>query len=222
MESDCSLRIDVEHELQWEATVPCIEIGVGVKHGIVTLMGSVDSYAVKRAAERAAARVRGVKAVSNQLTVKLPGPAEPSDSDIAWAAANVLGWNTLVPEKRIRIGVSGGWVTLEGAVDWNFQRTAAEDAVANLAGVIGIMNLIDVQPTIPPDEIKEQLEAALQRNNDLDEHHIIVEVVDDCVTLWGTVKSLAQRDAVAQTAWSAPGVREVSNHTMVEAVTTSV
>ena len=217
MNNDLSLRQDVERELVWEPIVRSGEIGVGVRDGIVTLMGTVDSFAIKRAAERAAARVRGVKAVSNQLEVKLPGPAEPTDADIAWASANVLAWNTLVPHDQIHISVSRGWVTLEGFVDWCFQRTAAVDSVAQLTGVVGITNLIHVEPAVSPEEMKAQIESALARSAQVDEAQIIVETARDIVTLWGTVDSWADRNAAEAAAWSAPGVRDVSNHISVEA-----
>jgi osmotically-inducible protein OsmY len=216
MPEDLSLRQDVERELGWEPIVRSAEIGVAVKEGVVMLSGAVESYPAKRAAERAAARVRGVKAVSSQLEVRPGGPEERSDPGIAWAAANVLAWNALVPADRIRVEVSQGWITLEGSVDWRFQRTAAEDAVADLAGVVGVTNLIGVCPSVPPEEIRGEIETALQRSAELDARRIIVETSGDCVTLWGSVDSQAQRDAAEQAAWSAPGVRDVSNHISVE------
>jgi len=217
MPTDLSLREDVERELSWEPIVRSAEIGVAVRDGVVMLTGSVDSYAVKRAAERAAARVRGVKALSSELEVKPAVSLGRSDPDIAWSAANVLAWNALVPAERIRVAVSQGWVTLEGTVDWRFQRTAAEDAVAELAGVVGVTNLVNVSPPVPVEETKEQIETALSRNAEVDARRIVVEVRGDCVTLWGAVDSWAQREAVERAAWSAPGVREVSNHVTVEA-----
>ena len=217
MPEDLSLRQDVERELGWEPIIRSAEIGVAVKEGVVMLSGVVESYPAKRAAERAAARVRGVKAVSSQLEVRPEGLAERSDPGIAWAAANVLAWNTLVPADRIRVEVSQGWITLEGFVDWRFQRTAAEDAVADLAGVVGVSNLISVAPSVPPEEIRGEIEATLQRSAEVDARRIIVETHGDCVTLWGSVDTDAQRNAAEQAAWSAPGVRDVSNHISVEA-----
>jgi osmotically-inducible protein OsmY len=150
------------------------------------------------------------------LEVKPAVLAPHSDPGIAWAAANVLAWNALVPAERIRVAVSQGWITLEGAVDWRFQRTAAEDAVAGLAGVVGVTNLISISPSVPPEEVKEAIETALYRSAEVEARRIIVEVRGDCVTLWGTVDSWAQREAAEQAAWSAPGVRDVSNHVTVE------
>ncbi|HUA20245.1 MAG TPA: BON domain-containing protein [Bryobacteraceae bacterium] len=217
MPDDLSLREDVERELGWEPIVRSAEIGVAVRDGVVMLTGAVDSYAVKRAAERAAERVRGVRAVSSQLEVRPAVSAGRTDPDIAWSAANVLAWNALVPAERIRVAVSEGWVTLEGTVDWRFQRTAAEDAAADLAGVVGVTNLINVSPPVPVEETKDEIETALHRNAEIDARRIIVEVRGDCVTLWGTVDSWAQRESVERAAWSAPGVREVANHVTVEA-----
>lgn len=216
MFQDKSVREDVIRELDWEPVVSSTEIGVGVKDGIVTLSGVVDSHAVKRAVERAAARVRGVRAVSSQLEVKPAGPAERSDADIAWAAANVLAWNALVPADRISVSVTKGWIILEGAVERRFQRTAAEDAVSDLAGVAGVTNLIVLRPVIPAQELKEEIEGALERCADVDCRRIVVEVDGDCVRLWGCVGSLAQREAAERAAWLAPGIRELSNHLTIE------
>jgi osmotically-inducible protein OsmY len=215
MSQDLRLREDVERELEWEPIVHSSEIGVGVKDGVVTLMGTIDSYSSKRAAERAATRVRGVKAVSSQLEVQSFAVGR-NDADVAWAAANVLSWNVLLPAERIRVEVSGGWVTLEGSVDWRFQRTAAEDCVRTLAGVRGITNLVSVNPSSPAEEIKQHIESALKRISSLDATRIIVEADCDRVTLWGCVGSSSHREFAEQTAWATPGVSEVSNHITVE------
>jgi len=216
MFQDKSLQEDVIRELDWEPVVRSTEIGVGVKDGIVTLSGVVDSHAVKRAVEKAAARVRGVLAVASQLEVKPAGPAERTDADIAWAAANVLAWNALVPEDRITVSVTHGWVVLEGAVERRFQKMAAEDAVADLAGVAGVTNLIAIRPVVPARELKEEIEDALRRCAGVDPTRVVVELDGDSVRLWGSVGSLAQREAAENAAWSAPGVREISNHITIE------
>jgi osmotically-inducible protein OsmY len=212
MTQDKSVREDVMSELDWEPVVRSTEIGVGVKDGIVLLSGVVDSHAAKRAVERAAGRVRGVRAVSSQLEVKPVGRAERTDADIAWAAANALAWNALVPPERVSVNVSKGWIVLEGAVERRFQKIAAEDAVADLAGVAGVTNLIAVRPSIPPRELKGEIETALNRAADLDARRIVVEVEGDCARLWGCVGSVSQREAAERAAWSAPGIRELSSH----------
>jgi osmotically-inducible protein OsmY len=211
MSQDLSLREDVQRELDWEPAVRAAEIGVSVRDGVVTLSGTVDSYPAKRAAERAAGRVPGVKAVSSQLEVRSTGPGR-GDQDIAWAAANVLAWNNLLPPERIRVGVSGGWVTLEGSVDWRFQRTVAEECVAKLTGVRGITNLLDLNPSVPDEELKQQIEQSLKRRAELDTIRIVVETHRDHVTLWGGVGSRAQRELAEQIVWAVPGVSDVSNH----------
>jgi osmotically-inducible protein OsmY len=216
MFQDKSVREDVIRELDWEPVIRSTEIGVGVKDGIVTLSGVVDSHAAKRAAEHAAARVRGVLAVSSQLEVQPVGPAERTDADIAWAAANTLAWNALVPKERISVSVSHGWVVLEGAVERRFQKVSAEDAVADLAGVRGVTNLIELRPVVPAQELKAEIETALARCADLNPRRIVVEVDGDCVRLWGSVGSLAQRESAERAAWSAPGLRELSNHLTIE------
>lgn len=216
MVRDKSLQEDVIRELDWEPVVSSTEIGVGVKDGIVTLNGVVENYAAKRAAERAVGRVRGVRAVSSQLVVKPADSAERTDADIAWAAANALAWNTLVPQGRLTVSVSKGWITVEGAVERQFQKMAAESAVADLAGVVGVTNLIGVQPTVQAQELKSEIETAVKRCADVNAQRIVVEVDNDCVRLWGSVGSLAQREAAERAAWSAPGVRQISNHLTIE------
>jgi len=163
MFEDKSVQEDVMRELDWEPAVHSTEIGVAVKDGIVMLSGTVGSYAVKRAVEHAATRVRGVKAVSSQIEVKPTGAGARSDADIAWAAANTLAWNALVPSGRVTVSVTNGWITLEGVVERRFQRDAAEDAVWGLAGVVGVTNLITLCAAVPAQELKDEIESALAR-----------------------------------------------------------
>ena len=216
MFEDKSIQEDVIRELDWEPVVRSTEIGVAVKDGIVMLNGTVESYALKRAVERAATRVRGVKAVSSRIDVRPTGGAERSDADIAWAAANALAWNALVPSGRVTVSVTNGWITLEGMVERRFQRDAAEDAVWGLAGVVGITNLITLSAGVPAQELKEEIESALARRAGVKSRRIVVEVEDNRVRLWGSVGSLAEREEAERAAWSVPGICDLSNHLTIE------
>lgn len=209
--SDTQIQADVLAELKWDARVQPNEVGVSVKDGIVTLTGYVDSYTKKWAAEERAHRVAGVKAVANDIQVRLPGSSERTDADLAAAARRALEWNTLVPADRVRITVSSGFVTLEGDVDWQYERDAAERAVRNLVGVKGVSNLIRVKPNAMPQNIKERIEQALRRIIEEDARNITVEVEGSKVILRGTVRSWAERQEAERTAWSAPGITSVDN-----------
>ena len=164
MKSDRELQIDVLDELRWEPGVKATDIGATVKDGVVTLEGTVDSYAEKWAAEKAVKRLPGVKALAVELQVKLPGSSERTDADIAKTAETVLKWDVLVPRDRIKVTVEKGFLTLEGEVDRQFQRSAAERAVHHLTGVKGVSNQITIKPKVAPTEVKEKIEAALKRN----------------------------------------------------------
>ena len=214
--SDTQIQADVLAELKWDARVQPNEVGVSVKDGIVTLTGYVDSYTKKWAAEERAHRVAGVKAVANDIQVRLPGSSERTDADLAAAARRALEWNTLVPADRVRITVSSGFVTLEGDVDWQYERDAAERAVRNLVGVKGVSNLIRVKPNAMPQNIKERIEQALRRIIEEDARNITVEVEGSKVILLGTVRSYAEKRDAERAARNAPGVKEVDNRLTVD------
>ena len=215
---DEQIQREVLAELDWDAKVRSNEIGVAVKDGVVTLTGWVESYAKKTAAERAAHRVRGVKAVANDIEVRLPSSAERTDADIAAEASRALAWQALIPADRIEVSVSRGYVTLRGEVPWEFQRRAAERAVRRLAGVRGVINSIRVRPPVPPspERLSRQIQDALVRNAETDAERISVEVKGDKAILRGTVRSWAEKDEAERVAWSAPGVAEVENQITVD------
>ena len=213
--SDVDLRNDILAELKWEPSVKETEIGVAVKSGVVTLTGYVDSFAEKWAAERATKRVSGVKAVAEEIQVKLPGLSERTDVDIARAAENALAWNVWIPEDRIKVIVERGWITLEGDVDRQYQRETAEDAVLHLTGVRGVSNDIKIKPAVSASDVKAKIEAALKRNAAIDAERINVRATGSKVTLSGIVRSWAERDEASKAAWSAPGVLEVQNNVVI-------
>ena len=216
MKTDAELQQHVMDELKWEPTIHAAEIGVAVKDGVVTLSGNVDSYGKKWAADRAAKRVGGVKAVIEEIKVTLAGSYKRADKDIAKSATDVLDWNILVPSHRVKVVVQDGWITLSGDVGWYYQKQHAEDVVRHLIGVVGVTNSITIKPpvaAVKAVEVKNKIEDALKRNARLllAAQKIQVEISGSKVILRGSVGSWADRDEAALAAWSAPGVWEVEN-----------
>jgi osmotically-inducible protein OsmY len=211
--TDQELQNSVLAELKWDAQVQPNEIGVIVKDGVVTLTGWVDSYLKKWAAEEAALRVTGVKAVANDIEVRLAN--ERTDGDIAAAAARALEWDASIPPDKVQATVAKGWVTLKGQVEWQYQGEEAENVVRRLAGVRGVTNLIVVKPRVKPEELKKKIEDALVRNAQIDADRIKVEIVGTKAILKGAVRAWAEKKEAERVAWSAPGITEVENQVSI-------
>lgn len=211
MKTDMQLKDDILAELKWAPDVNETDVGVIVKDGVVTLTGHLSSYAEKFAAERAVERVSGVRALAEEISVKLPSSSQRTDAEIAAAAQQALAWNTMVPKESVHVKVEQGRVTLTGQVEWEYQRSAAFAAVHNLFGVVGVANGVTVKPRVTMSSVEKSIHDALARQADREAKGIEVSVSGTQVTLRGKVRSWAERQAAQGAAWSAPGVGSVIN-----------
>ncbi len=213
--SDLELRRAILDELEFQPHIDAAAIGVAIENGVVCLTGHVKTYAEKIAAERAVKTVKGVKAVADEITVHVPEKLDISDEAIATRCLDVIRWSSVIPDERVQLEVQHGWVTLEGEVDWQYQKEAAQSAVRKLAGVVGINNMLVVKPKAKADDIKERIEAALARNAVLDTRKLRVTVEGKTVKLEGHVHLWLERKAAEDAAWAVPGVNHVENHILI-------
>ena len=212
---DKMLRDLIQAELDWEASVDSTDIGVLTDDGVVTLTGHVSTYAERLTAETVVKRIKGVRAVVQEIEVR-PGGVD-SDEDIAQRAVQMLDWNVIVPRGAVKVRVAKGLVTLSGQVDWEHQRRAAEDVVHRLRGVLAVVNQIMLKPRVQPDDVRARIEEALERYADVEAERITVEVQEGKVILAGEVRAPFERELIERAAWSAPGVQSVEDRVRVAA-----
>lgn len=217
MKTDSDLQKDVMNELKWESSInKASEIGVSAKDGVISLSGSVENYSQKQAAEKAALRVDGVKAVAEGIDVKLMIANKRTDAEIAQASVGALKWNNSVPDNAVKVKVEDGWVTAEGKVDWAFQKSAVNSALAHLVGVTGVNNFVTINPKVNPVDVQQQITAAFERSATIDSKNITVENIGNGVVLAGTVRSYTEKNDAEHAAWNAPGVSAVQNNIEVK------
>jgi osmotically-inducible protein OsmY len=215
MRTDAEIERDVKEELKWEPDLDATDIAVSVKDGVVALTGFAKSYIDKYEAENAAKRVAGVVGIANDLEVRLPAVDERPDPDIARDAAAAIKSQLPISSENIKIVVKSGWVTLEGTVEWQYQRSTAETAVRRIKGVKGVTNVILLKPRAEPSEIKKKIQDAFKRNAEVDANRITVEANGSEVVLKGTVRSWFERQEAERAAWAAPGVTKVEDRIVV-------
>lgn len=216
MKNDLEIQQDVMNELKWQPFLKASTIGVSVKDGIVTLSGNVDSYAQKIDAERIARKVAGVKAIAENIQIGVSPVFKKTDTEIAESVLNALKWHSAVPEEKIRVKVEDGVVTLDGEVEWDYQRSSAKNAITGLLGVRNVINLITVQPKAIASDIKFKISQALRRTAAIDAERINVDIAGTRVILHGKVRSFAEKEDIESAVWCAPGVNKVESYLEVE------
>lgn len=215
MKTDSQLQHDVMDELEWDPSVDSAEIGVSVSEGVVTLSGTVKSFAEKIAAEKAARRVAGVKALAENIKVRLAFARKTSDAEIAQRIVSMLAWDVSVPDDAIDVKVESGWVTLSGTVDWKYQSEAAKKDASKIGGVLGVTNLVEVRQMPTSKDVRNRIIAAFRRQADFDSSSVSVFTDGSKVTLSGHVNAWYERQMAERAAWSAPGVTKVEDQIRV-------
>lgn len=215
MKADTHLQHDVIAELEWDPSVDHTKIGVIASNGVVTLTGTVASFATKLAAEKAVRRVAGVKAIAEEIVVRHPADAKTSDPEIARRVLDVFSWDAAVPRDKISVKVEKGWVTLSGTVDWFYQSEAARKAASRITGVVGISNLIEVRKLPSVADVHERIMMAFKRNANLDATNITILTDGGKVTLGGKVHAFHEREIAERAAWAAPGVTRIEDNIVV-------
>lgn len=210
--NDTTLRQDILDELDFEPSIDSADIGVAVENGIVTLSGHVPTYGQKVTVEHVVCRVKGVKGVAEEIEVRPFGTNQTADDEIVKRAVNSLKWNTSIPENAVQVKVQSGWLTLTGKVEWQYQKTAAADAVRNLAGVVGVSNHMEIKQRASALDVKKRIEDALKRNAEVKAQAIKVNLLDGGkIRLEGRVNTWSERSAAERAAWSAAGVSTVDD-----------
>ena len=218
MKTDFELQKDIMEELKWQPFLKSSDIGVSVIDGIVTLNGFVDSYSKKRLAESVVLRMKGVKAVAEEMIVRFDTDVKNSDTEIAQASLSALKWHSLIPQDKIKITVDDGWVTTKGEVEWMFEKEAVRQAIENIQGVRGISNLVSVmsKATLNISAIKKKIASAFHRSASINSNNIVVETIANKLILKGIVQSYAEKLDAEHAAWNAPGVTVVENKLEVD------
>ena len=216
MRTDSDIKQDVEHALRWDPDIDAVDIAVAVKNGVVELAGFVRSYSQKWQAERDAKRVAGVQGVANDIEVRVPAVHEAPDPELVRQAVTEIERDLPYSHNTIKVVGRDGWMTLEGQLEWNYQKQRAEAAVRRVKGIKGLSNYITVKPRVEPTEVKRKIEEAFRRSAEIDANRVRVEAMGSEVVLKGTVRSWAEREEAERVAWQAPGVRRVVNRIAIQ------